>query len=522
MASRCRKIIVEWRLQPSAELRPVMQVTLTRHFGCEAVLGAGLLLACAMCLPAQELQPVPQSPRRITTTPSAPKTPNIIVIVADDLGYGDLGCYGQKQIKTPNLDQLAAKGLRFTSFYAGSTICAPSRCSLMTGMNTGHATIRGNTAGAALAAEDITLAQLLQGVNYMTCVVGKWALGDEGSTGLPGDKGFDEFVGYLNQTRAHDYYAPYADRYNTNGGLRRVEFPTNFNSVHGLYFPDQFTKSALNFIRIYQPAWFNNQRPFFLYLPYTLPHANNELGRETGNGMQVPNDKPYSDEAWPAPEKNKAAMITLLDKYVGDILAGLKRYGQDTNTLILFTSDNGPHSEGGVQADFFRSAGPLRGMKRDLYEGGIRVPLIAVWPGRIPAGGVSEEPWAFWDLLPTLAEVAGAKVPKNIDGISFLPTLLGKTQTHRHEYLYWELHENGFKQAVRAGDWKAVRLTAGGPIELYNLAKDIGETNNVAAANPEVVARLEGLLKTARADSPRYPVGKDEAKGSAGAVDGSN
>lgn len=444
--------------------------------------------------------------------PTAPKTPNIILIVADDLGYGDLGCYGQKKIKTPHIDALAVAGTRFTSFYAGSTICAPSRDSLMTGKHTGHTTIRGNVSGASLTVDDVTIAQVLQGSGYFNGVIGKWGLGDEGSPGLPNKKGFNEFLGYLNQTRAHDYYPEYADRFATNVGMVKLPFPVNSNGAQGRYFPDLFTFSALNFIRIYQPNWLNQQRPFFLYLPYTVPHANNELGKETGNGMQVPDDKPYSDELWPPVERNKAAMITRLDRYVGEIVSKLREFRQETNTLILFTSDNGPHAEGGVDAKFFQSAGPLRGIKRDLYEGGIRVPLIAVWPGKIPAGLVSDEPWAFWDMLPTLAEIAEAKAPKNIDGISYLPTLLGESQTNRHEYLYWELHERGFKQAVRADKWKAVRLESGGPIELYNLANDLGETNNVAASNPDVVSRIEKYMKVARTDTPPWNIGAGAAK----------
>jgi arylsulfatase A-like enzyme len=440
--------------------------------------------------------------------PAAPlgqARPNILLILADDLGYGDLGCYGQKQIQTPNLDQLAAAGTRFTSFYAGCTVCAPSRCTLMTGRHTGHATIRGNLAGAALRAEDMTLPLLLQGT-YVTGLVGKWGLGNEGSTGLPGEKGFDVFVGYLDQARAHDYYAPYVDRFDAPEGLRRVEYPANENGAKGTYLPDIFQNAALNFIRIQRPTRYRPERVFFLAYTPTLPHANNELGRKTGNGMEVPDDKPYSDQPWPQPEKNKAAMITRLDKQVGEIMARLKLYHQESNTLVLFTSDNGPHSEGGVKADFLHSSGPLRGIKRDLYEGGIRVPLIAVWPGKIPAGRVCDEPWAFWDLFPTLAEVARKKAPADLDGLSYLPTLLGGTQANRHEYFYWEFHEGGFKQAVRAGDWKGVRLKADGPLELYNLASDLGETKNVAAEHADVVARLEEILKTARTDSPLYPV----------------
>lgn len=461
------------------------------------------LLAVALPVFAQPPKGTARLPWQVA---GAPATPNIILIVADDLGYGDLGCYGQQRIQTPNLDRLAAEGTRFTSFYAGSTVCAPSRSVLMTGQHTGHTRIRGNLAKAALAPEDTTLALVLKGAGYRNGLIGKWGLGDEGSTGLPGDKGFDDFVGYLNQTRAHDYYAPYLDRSDAAEGFRRLEIPQNADRQNGLYLPDLFQKSVLNFIRINRPDPFNKFRPIFVCYTPTLPHANNELGRETGNGMQVPGDKPYSAELWPPTERNKAAMITRLDQYIGEILARLQEYRQDSSTLILFTSDNGPHSEGGVDAKFHNSSGPLRGIKRDLYEGGIRVPLLARWPGKVPAGRVSDEPWAMWDLLPTLAEVARVKPPKDIDGLSYLPTLLGQTQTNRHEFLYWEFHERGFQQAARAGNWKAVRPKLGAPLEVYDLTTDLGETNNVAAAQPTVVARFEEYFKRARTESPDYPV----------------
>jgi arylsulfatase A-like enzyme len=330
--------------------------------------------------------------------------------------------------------------------------------------------------------------------------MGKWGLGDVGSTGMPGDKGFDEFVGILDQKRAHDYYPPYADRFDRQDGFRLFQFPQNENGAQGLYFPDLFTKCSSNFIRINRPQWYTQQRPFFLYVAQTLPHANNELGNQTGNGMQVPSDAPYSEQLWPPAERNKAAMITRLDQSVGQIVAAIKEHKQETNTLILFTSDNGPHKEGGVDPEFFRSSGPLRGIKRDLYEGGIRVPLIAVWPGKIPAAQVSDEPWAFWDVLPTLAELGKARVPKGIDGVSYVPTLLGQAQTNRHDLFYWEFNERGFQQAVRMGYWKGVRAGAESGLELYDLRKDIGETLNVADKNPEVVARISEILRTARTE----------------------
>jgi arylsulfatase A-like enzyme len=446
-----------------------------------------------------------------TGTPAAPvegpRRPNIILIVADDLGYGDLGCYGQKQIQTPNLDHLAQEGTRFTSFYAGSAVDLPSRSALMTGQHTGHTRIRGNAALTSLGPDDVTVASLLQAAGYRTGLIGKWGLGGEGSPGTPHLKGFFEFVGFLDEARSHDYYASYVDRYDGNSGYEGpVAFPDNDNGARGKYLPDLLATSALNFISINKPDFYNRYRPFFLYLAYTLPQANNERAAATGNGMEIPSDAPYSSEHWPQSEKNRAAMITRLDADIGRLLAKLHDLKQDTNTLILFTSDNGPHSEGGTSAKFFQSAGSLRGIKGELYEGGIRVPLIARWPGMIPAGRVCAETWAFWDLLPTIAAAANAKTPGDIDGRSFLPALCGAAQTNRHDHLYWELHEQGFQQAVRMGDWKAVRPAEDAPLELYNLASDPAEAQNVAAANSNILARIEKYLRSARTDSPLWPV----------------
>ncbi len=441
----------------------------------------------------------------------APRRPNIILIVADDLGYGDLGCYGQTQIKTPNLDKLAAEGLRFTDFYAGSTVCAPSRCALMTGFHTGHALIRGN-GNIALRAEDVTVAELLQSAGYRTGLIGKWGLGDANTTGLPQKKGFDEFLGYLDQVHAHDYYPAFLWRYDPRAGFDGQEtLYANVAGHKGTYSQDLFTKAALNFMRLYQPEAANHYRPFFLYLAYTIPHANNEEGQRSGNGMQVPSDEPYSAEAWPQPEKNKAAMITRLDADVGQLIAKLEALKIDKNTVIFFTSDNGPHKEGGVDPAFLRSAGPLRGFKRDLYEGGIRVPLIVHWPGRIKPGRISDQVFTFWDFLPTATEIAGSKPPAEIDGISMLPTLLGRPQTNNHEVVYWEFHERGFQQAVRMGKWKAVRPQAGEPLELYDLSVDLGEKNNLAESHPEILAKIEDYLKTARSESPQWPIKKPSA-----------
>lgn len=426
--------------------------------------------------------------------PRPPSKPNIIFILADDLGYGDLGCYGQKKIRTPNLDRLAAEGMRFTSFYAGSTVCAPSRAALMCGQHTGHVLIRGN-GKVPLRPEDVTVAEVLKAAGYSTVAIGKWGLGLEGTTGVPNAQGFQEWFGYLDQTHAHDYYPQFLWRND-----QQFQLLGNLDGKKGEYSHDFFTRAATNALRL------NTDRPFFLYLAYTIPHANNELGAKTGNGMEVPSDRPYANEPWPQPEKNKAAMITRLDADVGKLLERLKQLKMDDRTILFFSSDNGPHREGGVDPKFFQSSGPLRGLKRDLYEGGIRVPMIVRWPGKIRAGTTNDVPWTFWDFLPTAAEIAGMQPPKGIDGISFLPTLLGQKQTNRHEFLYWEFHEQGSKQAVRMGDWKAVRLAPGQPLELYHLQSDLGESTNLAAERPDIVAKIEDYLKTARSESTEWPL----------------
>jgi arylsulfatase A-like enzyme len=446
----------------------------------------------------------PTNAAKVAASP-APHKPNIIFILADDLGYGDLGCYGQKQIKTPNLDKLAREGLRFTSFYAGDTVCAPSRCTLMTGLHTGHALIRGN-ADVALGSGDTTVAELLKQAGYRTALIGKWGLGTEKTTGVPEKKGFDEVLGYLDQVHAHNYYTDHLWRYDAATGFEDWErFPENEGGKKQTYSHDLFTKAALSFVRINKPDRVNHHRPFFLYLAYTIPHANNEEAKRSGNGMEVPSDAPYSAEPWPQPEKNKAAMISRLDADVGRLVEALKELKLEDDTIVFFSSDNGAHKEGGVDPKFFQSSGPLRGIKRDLYEGGIRVPLIVWGRGRIKPGRVDTS-WAFWDFLPTAADLAGVKVPANLDGISILPTLLGQPQTNQHAFLYWEFHERGFQQAVRMGDWKAIRLKVGKPLLLYELKTDLGEKKNVTAEHPDVVAKIEGHLKTARTDSEYWPI----------------
>lgn len=430
---------------------------------------------------------------------AAAEKPNVIFILADDLGYGDLGCYGQKRIKTPNLDRMAREGLRFTQVYAGSTVCAPSRCCLMTGLHTGHARIRGN-ARYPLLPEDVTAAEIFKRAGYKTGLVGKWGLGEAGSTGIPTRQGFDYFFGYLNQHHAHNSYPDFLWR-----NAERVPLPGNkIGNKEGVsvktetFSQDLFMDEALKFVTAHKAD------PFFLYWAVTIPHANNERGRAEGNGMEVPSDEPYSSKPWPQAQKNHAAMITRLDADVGKLMAKLRELGVADNTLVIFTSDNGPHREGGAKPDFFDSNGPVRGIKRDLTEGGIRVPAIAHWPGRVKPG-VSGHVWAFWDFPVTAADLVGVAGPPKSDGVSFLPTLLGRGTQKEHKGLYWEFHERGYKQAARVGDWKAIKVNAR-PAELYNLAKDIGEANNLAKRHPEIVKRMEAYMKQSRTDSPQWPV----------------
>ena len=436
--------------------------------------------------------------------------PNIIFILADDLGYGDLGCYGQETIRTPNLDRMAAEGMVFTDHYAGTCVCAPSRCSLMTGLHTGHAYIRGNSevqpmGQLPLPADTVTLPKLMKKARYTTALIGKWGLGGPGSTGTPNKQGFDYFFGYLCQRHAHNYYPEFLfrndDRVPLANEVKPVNPPGGVATKRMQYSPDLFTAAALDFVIE------DRRKPFFLYLAYTIPHANNEAGKD---GMEVPSYGPYAGEDWPRPQKGHAAMITRMDADIGKLFLRLKTLGLDDKTLVLFSSDNGPHKEGGADPEFFSSSGPLRGMKRDLYEGGIRTPLIARWPGHIPAGSGTNHVCAFWDFLPTCCELAGVTTPEGIDGISILPTLLGKPEGQRkHPYLYWEFHEQGKKQAVRMGDWKAVRLNVAkepsGPIELYNLKDDLGEQQNVADQHPEIVKQMAEIMATARIPSEHWP-----------------
>ncbi len=468
----------------------------------------GLLLAVfsfwfAPCLPAAE--------------PAA--KPNFIFILADDLGYGDVGCFGQQRIKTPHLDRMAAEGMRCTQVYSGSTVCAPSRAVLMTGRHTGHATVRGNSGkqnplAQSLRPTDVTIAALLQKAGYRTGLVGKWGLGDMGAAepGLPWRHGFDYFYGFLNQSHAHNYYPEFLWRNDQRVKLGNVvpdanEAGAGRATVRREYAADLFADEALKFVRE------NRSGPFFLCFTPTLPHANNEA---KALGMEVPELGEYEKLDWPEPQKGHAAMVTRLDRDVGRLLALLKELNLDTNTLVIFTSDNGPHREGGNNPDFNRSSGPYRGIKRAHYEGGIRVPTIVRWPGRVPAGVTSDARWWFPDVLPTLAALGSATVPSGLDGTNIWPVLTGRVSPELVERkFYWEFHEGGFKQAARWRDWKAVRNHLDEPTELYNLARDPGETNNLASAHPEIIAPLESFMKSARTENADWPIKKGPRKSAA-------
>ncbi|MCF7668526.1 MAG: arylsulfatase [Verrucomicrobia bacterium] len=437
-------------------------------------------------------------------TPSqAAEHPNIIFILADDLGYGDLGCYGQQRIKTPEIDKLAAEGIRFTQAYAGSTVCAPSRCVLMTGLHTGHAWIRGNRR-IPLRPEDTTIAEILKEQGYRTALIGKWGLGEPDTTGVPNSQGFDYFFGYLNQRHAHNYYPTFLYRNREKVGLPNV-VPNEDKAGAGMaskklvYSHDLFTKEALYFIKE------NKEEPFFLYLSYTIPHANNEAGNK---GMEVPDYGIYTDKNWPDAQKGHAAMITRMDRDVGKIRKLLETLGIAENTIVFFTSDNGPHSEGGNDPDFNNSNGPLRGIKRDLYEGGIRVPAIVWWPEHITPGRVNDTPWYFADFLPTAAAAAGADAPDDIDGVNILPVITGERKNIEPRFLFWEFHERGYQQAARWMDWKVVRKSPEAPLELYNLTADIGEKHNLADAHPKIVKKFEDYLESARTVSEFWKINR--------------
>ena len=465
--------------------------------------------------------------------PTSSRKPNIIYILADDLGMGEVGCYGQKKIRTPNIDRIAAEGMKFTAHYSGSPVCAPSRCTLLTGLHTGHAYIRDNDEMGSrgdvwhdlslegqrpLEAGTTTIGTMLQGAGYKTAAIGKWGLGGPGSTGEPNRMGFDHFYGYLCQRVAHNHYPSYLWRNREKVALKneyvypheKLPAGADPNDVKSYakyigkdYAGDMMADEALGFIRD------NQARPFFLYLAFTIPHAalqvpEDSLAEYLGQFPETPYSGAKDYLPHRAPRAAYAAMVTRMDKHIGRVMALVKELKLDDNTIVMFTSDNGPTFNGGTDSAFFESAAGLRGLKQDVYEGGIRVPLVARWPGHIPKGQTSAHPSAFWDMMPTFADLAGVKSSVATDGVSLVPSLMGKpAQQKSREYLYWEFEG---RQAVRMQQWKAVRLKTAGATELFDLSTDPSEKVNVAAAHPEIAKRAEDIFLNGRTESALFPL----------------
>ncbi len=408
--------------------------------------------------------------------------PNVIFILADDMGYGDAGCYGQKLIKTPNIDRIAAEGVRFTQAYAGTSVCSPTRCALLTGKHIGHAAIRANReikpeGQEPLPAGTFTVGHLFKQAGYTTATFGKWGLGFVESTGAPDKMGIDHFFGYNCQRMAHNYYPDHLYR-----NHERVELDGK------TYSHDLIAKESLAWLREHA------KERFFLYVPYTIPHPN----------YQVPDLGPYADQPWPEQLKKYAAMMTRMDSSIGEVLSLLKELKIDDNTLVIFSSDQGADNKGALET--FHSNGNFRGIKRSMYEGGLRVPMVARWPGKIKAGTVNDTQLAFYDFLPTIAELIGKPLPAAVktDGVSFLPAML-RGESMKRDFLYWELHEGPFIQAVRMGNWKGVRGGPAKPIELYDLAKDAAESNDLAKAHPDVVQQIAAIMKREHTPNPLWP-----------------
>lgn len=490
-----------------------------RPADCSRCLPPVIASVCWLLLVVSFPVAVLQAGERTETAP-----PNIVLIMADDLGYGELGCYGQKWIRTPHLDSLARDGMKFTSFYAGNAVCAPSRCCLMTGRHGGHAHVRNNGSPKGteqlakkygwefpsqypLPPEEVTIGEILKEQGYATGAMGKWGLGHFGTTGDPARQGFDLFYGFNAQRHAHNHYPNFLWR-----NAKKEPQPGNDRTLHGeTWSQDQFVKEGLEFIRRHQ------KQPFLLYLPFAVPHLSIQappaaVEEYTGT---IP-EAEYKHRAYlehPHPRAGYAAMVTEMDRGIGQILKLLKELDLAENTVVFFTSDNGPTYDrlGGSDSDFFESAGPFRGRKGSLYEGGIRVPLLVRWPGKIAGGTTADMPLGFHDLLPTIAALTGSRTPEGIDGLSFAPLLRGAKDQQPHEILYWEFPAYGGQQALRQGDWKAIRQNMlkknDDPlrIELYNLKDDPGETRDLAAEQPERVRRMARLMQEARTPSREFP-----------------
>lgn len=453
-----------------------------------------------------------------------PEKPNVLFILVDDMGIGDISCFGQKTIKTPNIDELASEGLVFNNFFTGSTVCAPSRASLMTGKTTGHSSVRGNLPAQLLDDDEMTLAKVMKEAGYETGAIGKWGIGHPPPPDDPQKKGFDYFYGYINMWHAHNCFPEFLYQNGKKVYLRNkletvdgknpwADMPegTGVSAVKKDYAPLLFDQKAMDFMEK------NKNNKFFLYLAYNIPHANDEA---KPNGMEVPSYGEYANKDWPETEKGFASMMRILDNSVGKMMHKLKELGIDKRTMIVFCSDNGPHQEGGHLVSYFDSNGKYRGMKRDLYDGGVRTPFIVRWPGVVKAGTTTHHLGAFWDILPTFCDLVGVKKPKNTDGISILPTILGDENDQKnHDYLYWEFFEQGGKQAILKDDWKAIKLNvrrgAGAKpeiFELYNLDKDYAEKHDVSKEHPELIKEFNDLFKEARKKFPVTPLFKEDKK----------
>ncbi len=432
---------------------------------------------------------------------AAERLPNIIYILADDLGYGDLGCYGQETIETPHIDRLCRNGMKFVRHYAGSTVCAPSRASLFTGQYTGHGWVRANgNFKLREGGRDITLAQLLKAEGYHTAMIGKSGLGCNTDAGHANRKGFDYFYGYNGHGAAHYYFPPKIFR-----NAEKVVFENNKKHTGDTYIHDEFMREIMAYLDQREA----DSKPFFLHYAALIPHASMVAPEEwvAKYRGRVGEEKPYKGGHYSGckePKATFAGMVSRLDWEVGEIVKKLEQTGAAENTLILFASDNGAHNEGGKQLEWFNSAGGLRGHKRDLFEGGIHVPMIAYWPGRIKAGSETDHLSAFWDVMPTLCELTGAHAPQHIDGISFLPTLLGSGEQKQHDYLYWEFYAQGGKRAALSQKWKAVQLnmTEGGDAIMLFASGDLAEENDVASQHPEVVQQFRTIFNQAHTPSP--------------------